>query len=1103
MAYVVGSASVEILPDFRNAQLAITRFFAQQQNELKIQVKLDIKDADTKGAEQQAERAGSRITEAMNRGAAKNDAASIRAAERAAKQREQSITRAHAEALRINAALDRSAARVQQTVMRETQRIIEREANETSKRRIQSFKEEERAFQESMRAQIAALKELQREASRQEKIQLQVEIDERNAILAGRNTGGVITRAIQREMKENSGIIVAALAAGLIAGAPVAIGAATVLFAGIGAVAAFQNEQLRASWIGLWDEIKSGAVSDAAILVPTFDRMAGAIGAAFQRMRPLMRDAFEAVGPQVDSLTGSLIRMGDNALPGIVTAVERAMPVIRGFGDFFERTGTGVGAFFERLSIHAPAAGQAMSELGSTFEALLPALAEILGQGAELASLVLPVVTSGFRGLLLALDAVGGALPTVLAGFMAFRVLQGTGRFVTGFSKSLVTASQNGGAFAGVMGRAGSALSTVGRALPLVGVGVGLVTALMADSERRTLDWTAALNEGGDAARRAREEMAGASDVLSSSNESLEEATFGLSNFAIGATGAGAAVAIYGDDVSEAEQAHKDFLASLTPIESAQRQTDIATRELAKAMGDESTSAEELARLKDAVARAAANQAREEDALARATRGVTEAMAEQADAARARVDAAFAYEEAVADVAQAQSDLKDATAEFGAGSEEAAKATRELNEALFEQVTAAGEIAMSALPASMDDTQRAVLGAKRELDELNALVASGFVLPPAMEAYRQQLIGITNQADGATLAQAQLAAGLGEIGVRVEEIPDSKAVSITAPTDEVRARLEDLGFTVTNIPGTKDVRVEAETEEAKGNLGNLSTLLSGLGSQVARPTVDLDDGPFDFISAAVQNVINGIDRQRPTPVFDADPGPFTGITGAVQGVINRIHRENPRPTITAVDNATGIMGTILGGLGNVGRQNPRPTITAIDNATGPARAAAAAIAAVQSKTVTITVRSVADAGAALFRRDGGEIPLMPMQRFEGGGEPIRFTGATYGRGGPRDDLQPAWVSPGEHIFDARDVALMGGQAGVYAFREMLNAGQFRSPGKDTGVRQMVAAGAPRVPTPAPQGNREVTILTYDNPRAILRAVKADEQQTAALATPWP
>jgi tape measure domain-containing protein len=74
-------------------------------------------------------------------------------------------------------------------------------------------------------------------------------------------------------------------------------------------------------------------------------------------------------------------------------------------------------------------------------------------------------------------------------------------------------------------------------------------------------------------------------------------------------------------------------------------------------------------------------------------------------------------------------------------------------------------------------------------------------------------------------------------------------------------------------------------------------------------------------------------------------------------------------------------------------------------------------------------------------RQATPIPLPPwaVRRASGG--------SVNGPGTSRSDSIPAYLSNGEHVLNARDVAAMGGQAGVYAFRNALhrrNGGAIKS-----------------------------------------------------------
>lgn len=75
---------------------------------------------------------------------------------------------------------------------------------------------------------------------------------------------------------------------------------------------------------------------------------------------------------------------------------------------------------------------------------------------------------------------------------------------------------------------------------------------------------------------------------------------------------------------------------------------------------------------------------------------------------------------------------------------------------------------------------------------------------------------------------------------------------------------------------------------------------------------------------------------------------------------------------------------------------------------------------------------------------------------DGSGAPLHIgRGVGYATGGGvpgvgRGDIVPAMLEPGEHVFDRGDVAAMGGQAGVYAFRRRLH-GYDATGGEVTGL----------------------------------------------------
>ena len=90
--------------------------------------------------------------------------------------------------------------------------------------------------------------------------------------------------------------------------------------------------------------------------------------------------------------------------------------------------------------------------------------------------------------------------------------------------------------------------------------------------------------------------------------------------------------------------------------------------------------------------------------------------------------------------------------------------------------------------------------------------------------------------------------------------------------------------------------------------------------------------------------------------------------------------------------------------------------------------AEAALAAL-TRVRQVRIQAIVDRGADVTPQAGGTT----RPGFAVGG-------AIEGPGSPTSDNIPVWVSPGEHILDAQDVANLGGQSSVYAMRAALDAG---------------------------------------------------------------
>ncbi|SDZ52891.1 hypothetical protein SAMN05216215_109025, partial [Saccharopolyspora shandongensis] len=198
-------------------------------------------------------------------------------------------------------------------------------------------------------------------------------------------------------------------------------------FIGLGAVTLRENAAVRDSFDDLSETVRTGLMADAAPLESAFVGAAEDMGTAYQELRPLLRDAFAASVPYVETLTGGVIDFSRNAMPGMVTSVERAGPVIDGLAAAMADAGVGVGDFFEIVAGGSEDAGLGVEHLGQLVAGVLPEVGGVLvgltGVWAEHGDEVADVVTRiiGVIG-----DMSGGALPVMSSAVgVALDVLSG------------------------------------------------------------------------------------------------------------------------------------------------------------------------------------------------------------------------------------------------------------------------------------------------------------------------------------------------------------------------------------------------------------------------------------------------------------------------------------------------------------------------------------------------------------------------------------------------------------------------------------------------------------------------------------------------------
>lgn len=284
------------------------------------------------------------------------------------------------------------------------------------------------------------------------------------------NVGDRIDRLGSRAIKVLGGVQGASAAAAAGVGASVA--ALPVAFAGLGAFALRENTAVRQSFEDLSEEVRTGLMADAAPLEQAYVGAAQRMGSAYQGLRPQMAAAFQASVPHVAELTEGVVEFAEGAMPGMVTSVQRAGPVMSGLRSLLRDTGAGLGEFFEITSEGAEDAGQGLEHYGQLMRDLLPEVGGILvdlsglwaehggqavdivtrlvGVVGDLSNSALPTVSDALgvaldvlSGVLAVIEPITGALGPMIGAWLALTAAMRGIRAVRGVADSVATSVSN------------------------------------------------------------------------------------------------------------------------------------------------------------------------------------------------------------------------------------------------------------------------------------------------------------------------------------------------------------------------------------------------------------------------------------------------------------------------------------------------------------------------------------------------------------------------------------------------------------------------------------------------------------------------------------
>jgi hypothetical protein len=253
---------------------------------------------------------------------------------------------------------------------------------------------------------------------------------------------------------------------------------------------------------------------------------------------------------------------------------------------------------------------------------------------------------------------------------------------------------------------------------------------------------------------------------------------------------------------------------------------------------------------------------------------------------------------------------------------------------------------------------------------------------------------------------------------QVQDVSDALK-NVTSPTLDARAAFRDYEAAidaVTDSINTNGTSLDDNTDKGRANEAALDAIASSTQSYAS--ALYTQTGSQDQATAALE--------QGRASLITA-LGQY-GITGqAAEDYADKI-LGTPTQWATTFQNNAAAAGGPVDGLKIKMDNIPRDISSKINVAVSGQSNIDNTIAAVNSLDAAIKRAASTGATTPIIARAGG--PAVP---YADGG-------AVVGPGTGTSDSVNAKLSNGEHVLTARDVSLLGGQAGVYAFRASLASG---------------------------------------------------------------
>jgi len=373
---------------------------------------------------------------------------------------------------------------------------------------------------------------------------------------SGEDVGDEASKAAKDKAKKDGSDAGSLLGAALLAGAPLAgaaAGAALVGGVGLGlvglaGVVAKQNTQVKQSFSEFGAELKADAQTWGDQMEKPIVQSLGVIEGGFQKLKPQITEALGNTSPDIVLLGRSVSDLATQAMPGLVSASGRLIPVFSGVDGAARSVGQATGQMVNDVSQHSTQIGTSISQVGQIVASLETTVGHLVGDMADtfahglggsmlttlntfgttvsgIAHTALPALGGGIQADLAVLNGFLGALGpassllgvfggTAASAYMNVSLLGKLDKPIGSAATALENAGTKGTVFGDTTTKIAGGLTKVGNSLPYIGVGLALIgTAMDLDAQHaqdladQSDKMAASLEQGGTRAAQTRKQM--------------------------------------------------------------------------------------------------------------------------------------------------------------------------------------------------------------------------------------------------------------------------------------------------------------------------------------------------------------------------------------------------------------------------------------------------------------------------------------------------------------------------------------------------------------------------------------------------------------------